>query len=246
MFLVDIKKNIKINMFWIGEELSNLEILSIKSHLKVGHNVYLWCYETPKNTPKEVVIKNAGEILQKKDIFSYQRGEGRGSFSACSNLFRYKLIYEYGGWWSDTDVVALKKFNFDKPYVFASERNRNFFCFPTTCVFKCERKSKIMKDCLEIAEKIDKETLEWSTIGPKLLSKSVFNNWLEDYVLSPDVFCPINWFDVENNPLIENAPNFENSYAIHMWHEMWRRNKIDKNKQFDKNCLFEKLKNDIL
>lgn len=246
MFFVNDKKTININMFWIGDELSNLELLSIKSHLKVGHKVFLWCYEKIKNVPDGVIFKNAAEILEKKDIFSYQIGEGKGSFSACSNLFRYRLIYKYGGWWSDTDVVVLKKFNFDKPYVFASERTRNFFCVPTTCVFKCEKNSGVMGYCLKTAENINKEDLEWSTIGPKLLSKAVFDNWLEDYVLSPECFCPINWFDAEKDPLVEKFPNTDNAYAIHMWHEMWRRKKIDKNAKFNKNCLFEKLKNDIL
>src|SRR5262249_54280435 len=41
-------------------------------------------------------------------VFVYQaEGFGKGSPSAFSNYFRYKLLAEKGGWWIDTDVVRL-------------------------------------------------------------------------------------------------------------------------------------------
>ena len=36
------------------------------------------------------------------------------------------------------------------------------------------------------------------------------------------------------------------SYTIHLWNEMWRRYNLDKNKQYDSNCLFERLKEKYL
>ena len=32
------------------------------------------------------------------------------------------------------------------------------------------------------------------------------------------------------------------SYTVHLWNEMWRRYNFNKNKTYDENCLFEKLK----
>lgn len=181
-------------MFWIGGNLSNLELLSIYSHVKVGHKVVLWTYNDIDNIPKEVLIKDANNILNHKEIFCYKLGDGKGSYSACSNLFRYKLLLEQGGWWSDIDLVALKPFSFNQEYVFASEIDRKGFCVPTSCVIKVIKNSEVMKFCWENSYKIDRETLQWGTIGPKMLSKAIFEHNLENYVQPSFIFCPIHFF----------------------------------------------------
>ena len=40
--------------------------------------------------------------------------------------------------------------------------------------------------------------------------------------------------------------NLDESYTIHLWNEMWRRNNLDKNRKYEENCLFEKLKKKYL
>jgi hypothetical protein len=44
-------------------------------------------------------------------VFFYgdRAGIGRGSVSAFSNLFRYYLLHQMGGWWVDADVVCLSE-----------------------------------------------------------------------------------------------------------------------------------------
>ena len=44
-----------------------------------------------------------------------------GSLAAFSNLFRYKLLLERGGWWVDTDVICLRPFRVRDELVIASE-----------------------------------------------------------------------------------------------------------------------------
>lgn len=237
---------IDINMLWIGDELSDLELLSIKSHQKVGHNVTLWSYNPLKNIPEGVDLKDANQILEKKYIFQYKVGEGKGSFSACSNLFRYKFLLEHGGWWSDTDVVVLKPFLFKHEYVFASERNRNFLSLPTSCVIKTPVNSDVMRYCWEQSHQIDVDTVEWGTIGPKLLAKSIFLFDLINFVLPTNIFCPVDWFLSEQDPVVSFEVDISSSYAVHFWHEMWRRKNINKNARFNPNCLYERVKNDIL
>jgi hypothetical protein len=34
----------------------------------------------------------------------------------------------------------------------------------------------------------------------------------------------------------------KNSYAVHLWNEIWRQNSLDKDAQYSKNCLYERLK----
>lgn len=228
---------VEVNSMWIGDNLSTMEILSIKSHLKVGHKYILWTYSDVKNVPYGVVIKNGNEILPSRDIFAYQTGPGKGSFSAFSNIFRYKLLCN-GGWWVDTDVVALKKFEFNEEFVFASELNRKSVAVPTTCVIKMPPNTEIAKVCLETASREDKKTLEWGVIGPKLLGSMIGKFNLSVYVRSSYDFCPINWFD----DFLVQMQVPEGPYAVHMWNELWRRKNMDKNGTFDKGIVYERLK----
>jgi len=202
----------------------------------------LWTYG-PLDAPDGVIIEDGNDILPESEIFSYSgpKSEGGGSVSAFSNLFRYKLLKEKGDWWCDTDVVALKPFEFDEPYVFASELFKTGSSTATTCVIKVPQHSDIMNMCYEKALSVDRDTVGWGTIGPKLLFESIFKCCLEEYVVSYSVFCPTNWFDAEKDPPMHNRAIPERSYAVHMWQEMWRRKGIDKDGSFP-GSLYERLK----
>lgn len=64
------------------------------------------------------------------------RGIRQGSYSAFSNQFRYTLLYDKGGWWVDTDVVCLRRFDFDDDFVFATERTPDHATTAASCVIK--------------------------------------------------------------------------------------------------------------
>ena len=235
----------KIHSLWIGEYLSIMERLSIVSHLKVGHEYHLWTY-APLEVPEGVILEDGNEILPEPDIFCYSgpSEEGGGSVSAFSNWFRYKLLLERGGWWCDTDVVALKPFNFNQEYVIASERPRPWRedePSATTCVIKSPAGSKLMQYCWESCQSIGKD-VSWGVVGPKLLTESVSENHLSDAVVPSWVFCPLDWWQYEE--VFLDTP-VGKSYAVHLWNEMWRRDGIDKDATFDDICLYERLKNAI-
>jgi hypothetical protein len=238
---------IEVNSLWIGEELTDMEIMSINSHIIVGHKYNLWCYSKIKNIPKEAYICDASKILPENNIFSYKIGAGKGSFSAFSNIFRYKLLLDHGGWWVDTDVVAIKKFDFEQEYIFASENLETVGTCSTTCVIKVPPDSQIMKKCFLISSSHDKEKLEWSTIGPKLLNECLTKSQeLKKFVQKPEVFCPINWFEINNKLIIDRNIDFSLSYGVHLWNEMWRRLSINKNGKFNKETFYEKLRSNYL
>ena len=103
-----------VHGLWVGNNnLTQLEILTLKSFIDMGAEFNLWVYEELKNKlPKEVVLRNANEIISKEKIFKYPKnmilGFGEGSYAGFSDVFRYKVLYEYGGWWTDMDVTCLK------------------------------------------------------------------------------------------------------------------------------------------
>ena len=86
-----------------------------------GHPYHLYTYDPIDNVPDGVALQDAGQILPQSLIFRNQNGQGKGSMAAFSDLFRYKLLLDRGGWWVDTDVFCLKPFDFAAPYVFGAE-----------------------------------------------------------------------------------------------------------------------------
>lgn len=232
---------IVINSLWIGDRVGEMERLAMRSHISFGHEYHLWTY-SPIAVPEGVIVEDGNEILSESEIFSYHVGVEAGSVSAFSNLFRYKLLFERGGWWCDSDVVCLKRFDFDEPYVFASERYKTGSCGPTTCVILTPRKSELMSHCWKKASEVDRRTLRWGTIGPLLLMEGVFSHRLDQYVRPVSDFCPVDWFDIK--PLFTSNA-LPDSYAIHLWNEVWRREGIDKERSYE-GSLYATLKEKFL
>ena len=245
-----------IQTLWIGDTLSDMEILSLSSFIKNNMEVHLYCYEDIKNVPEGVIVKSGTDILPKEDIFAYQVGPGKGSYSAFSNYFRYKLLHEKGGWWVDTDMVCLQPWNFEDEYVFCSEENyETGLHFPNTGAIKCPAGSKIMKHCYNVCLEQDKQTLEWGTVGPKLLHTAV--QTLE-YI---DLVKPVHYFSIiapfrsqlfvlpsecglyglnELTDLILTPS--KHVYGLHLWNEAWRRIGINKNASHPQTSIYEQLK----
>jgi hypothetical protein len=212
---------------WIGGELSTLERLAMLSHVRVGHEYHLWVYE-PIRVPRGVIVEDASRILGRASIFRYETGPGKGSVSAFSNVFRYRLLFECGGWWCDTDLVALKRFDFETDYVFASQVNVDGTVSAASGIIKAPRRSALMERCFEYASAVDRKTLEWGVIGPKLVEREIKAHDLERYIQPPGTFCPAHWFEAELYPPLHVRPLGPESYAVHLWHEMWRRGNFDK------------------
>ena len=231
-----------VQSLWIGTKLSNLEILTIKSFIKNNIDFILYTYKPIVNLPNDVIIKDGNEILPESEIFAYQTGKGKGSFSAFSNIFRYKLLYDKGGIWVDMDLVCIKYFELSNPYVFASEINDQKKSNVASCFIKAPEKSEIFKWAYKKSITYDRNTLEWSIIGPKLLSKAITKFKLNKYIKPYFSYCPLGFKEwkkfIEPNINLE----FKNSCCIHLWNEKWRRGGINKNDKFNENCLYEKLK----
>lgn len=232
-----------IQGLWIGTELSVMEQLSISSFLRNGHVYHLYVYDTPKNIPPGTVVKDANEILPASKIFQYKH---RASYAGFSNFFRYKLLLERGGWWSDVDNICLKPFNFLEEYVFATEVCDGLEVV-TSGIIKAPAGSEAMAHAWEVCQSKNPKKLAWGETGPKLAGQTVKKHSLERYVMPHDVFCPLDY--TEWHKVLE--PDFDesliaNSHAIHLWNEMWRGAGQDKNARYPSDCLYEKLKRQYL
>ena len=248
-----------VRSLWIGGPLTNLERLCINSFIKNGHEFHLYVYDNVEGIPLGAVVKDGNEIINEREIFTYRDPQHNGSFSAFSNWFRYRMLYELGGYWVDMDMVCLKPFDFEDEYVFSSET-----CYgrddlkdgvhTTSSLIKVPKYSKIMEYCWDRTQEIGKN-VRWGQIGPKLLKESVDKFGLQDYVKSPNTFCPMHhgetniimnkeWSnDYGKNIAWQRPFDLESEcYGIHLWNEYWRNNNIDKNGEYHQDTLYEQLK----
>lgn len=232
-----------IQGLWIGSELSVMEQLSLASFLRNGHEYHLYVYDELKNIPGGTVIKDANEILPASRIFQYKQYP---SYAGFANFFRYKLLLERGGWWVDTDTICLKPFDFPAEYVFSSEISKGLEVV-TSGIIKAPAGSEVMDYAWGVCQTKNPEQLVWGETGPRLIAEAVSKYSLERYKQPHQVFCPLAFFEWRKvlEPELETVLD-DSAHAIHLWNEMWRDAGQDKNAQYHKNCLYEKLKRKYL
>jgi Glycosyltransferase sugar-binding region containing DXD motif len=209
--------------FWLGPQISPYQLLSMQSFLSHGHRYILYCYDRMPVVPG-VELRDAADILSRNRVFFYKQGPGAGSVSAFSNLFRYKLLRDRGGWWTDTDVICLGHKLPDAELVMARES-------PTdvgTAVLRLPQGHPLAAQLCREAE-AQGEDVSWGQAGPQLLTRLVLGSRWEQYVL-PSSFCfPISYHDDEYRMMLDPGlsdiarSRIAESPLVHLWNEVWRR-----------------------
>ena len=250
-----------VQSLWVGNNLSELEILSIKSFQKLGHPFILYTYDKVKGIPKGTIVKDGNKIMKKKDLFKFKT-----SFLPFSDIFRYKMLYEKGGYWVDLDMIALKPLRFRDPYVFSSERtiqkgpyrNRTKTEISNIGILKAPPKSDFYKElfdrCIEEEKKGVKENIQFMRTMREVLEEYGF----EKYVKPAKMFCPLDWWHTKDAfypPCCKEKYDvagysvdsvLKKAHCVHMWRSiMFKRHKIDLNDDFSENSMWERLKKKV-
>ena len=245
-----------VQSLWVGDRLSRMEEMSIKSFLKLGFTFHLYTYEKVKNVPKGTIIKNGNQIMPKNEIFSLKT-----SYLPFSDIWRYKMLYENGGYWVDLDMIALKMFDFKEPFIFSSERTIQEGAYkskakfnPNIWVLKAPPKSEFYLEaynkCLEYNKKHKNEDkLKYMKLLRNLIKKYKY----EKYVKKPEIFCNLDWWQSKEAfmPLKSYkkkygvpAPSlksmFKKPYSIHFWRDrITKKYGLDLDEIYDEDSLWE-------
>ncbi len=147
----------------------------------------------------------------------------------------------------DTDAICLKPFDFRDDHVFASERLPDGQHIPTSPFIKAPRGSEAMAYAWEVCQGKNPQHLKWDETGAHLLKDAIEAFSLQERIQPYDVFCPLDpldWKDLLDPAVSWSFP--EQTRAIHLWNEMWRRADQDKNASYPESCLYERLKQTYL
>ncbi len=216
-----------INSLWIGNHLSNLEILTLHSFTSKGHEFHLWTYEKIDNLPAGIVIMDASTIISRDKIFNYKensiQGIGKGSYAGFSDIFRFRLLFLEGGWWVDMDLTCLRYFEIECDYFFPAGLELKL----TTNILKCPKNSPLMQACYERGVKEISETSKDYTLPVKILNEEVVKQGLMQHIRKD--FVNYDSYVILNTYLKFNIPPPENLYAIHWCNVIWATYHINKN-----------------
>lgn len=221
-----------VRSLWIGDTLSVVETLCIRSFQAQGHPFVLYVYRAVDNLPDGVTLEDANTVVPEADIFQVPGG----SYAAFSDWFRWEVLYRVGGWWVDTDVVCLRPFDFPDEIVFAWEFDTSM----GTAALKFPREHaccrRMRERCLRPEQ--PRESFGWGEMaGPMAFRRAAEAEGLLPRARPFYTFFPVNWqnaMSVINGDLArpETDALLSASHALHLWNEVIRRNGVDKRSRF--------------
>lgn len=231
-----------VQSLWIEDEIGLIQRMCYNSYTQNGHTVHLYTYGTINNLPPGIVLKDANEIIKRKQVFK----DFRSSYATFSDWFRIELLHHCGGWWVDSDTICLKKFDLIDDYAFATEVNQDQTIAICNAVLKMPKGSLFGQELIEKIQSIlssrDVLSINWTEIGSALIEKNLSKFGLDGYIISPEVFCPVNYFNFSRTYQPGQLELGEDTYAIHLWNKMWEWGNIMPESDFCSDSFIEKLK----
>jgi hypothetical protein len=108
-----------ISVLWIGDMLSYIEQLCIRSHLAAGHAVHFYSYGPVSGVDPEVELRDARAIYDPgvdPRLMTYDEVE------VAADRFKYRLLAQEDTIWADLDMFSLRAWDFDVPYLLSWQR----------------------------------------------------------------------------------------------------------------------------
>lgn len=231
---------------WIGDALGPVERACLKSIVRQGHKVALYCYREPDGVPPDVEVRDAEAVLPEREILFHRNG----SVAIFADWFRYELQRRALGTWVDTDVYLLKPLDIDRPYLFGEEEPGLI----NNAVLRLPPDSPLLAALLELFEtrkvarwlpwryylsarireivsgRGDLSRLPFGSTGPFALTTAARHFGLMSEVLPSEVFNPVPWQKAAwiRDPNISfESVTTDRTVGVHLWNECIKQFKND-------------------
>jgi hypothetical protein len=210
-----------VNTFWSGSRLSPVEIACLRSFMHRGIQVRLFSYDAIE-LPAGIEWVDAGEVLPRESLFHFD-----GSPAAFSDIFRYKLLRDEGGWWVDTDVVFTGSALPDCSHYWAWQDLRTI----NNAVLKFPRGDPLCASLLAESQSRATDLTAWGETGPQLLTEFVWGGRQDVHTQSVASTYPVHWLQAYYFWFPELAPVVRRLSAeatfVHLWNSLYARMGLD-------------------
>jgi Glycosyltransferase sugar-binding region containing DXD motif len=208
------------NAFWYGPPLNVFHWACMRSFLRLGHEYHLFVYDSV-NVPEGVTLVDAATLVPRDKIFFFRNGfTGKADdIGPFSDLFRYKLLLELGGWYVDVDTFCVSAGIPSDIRAWAKENERvegkTIINGAQMCLPKGDPLAMVLyKKC--VARGIDSARREdW---GPNLLTEVIPNLGLKPDVFgSTATFYPVDWISAFTLTLPSYRDDIQNKVTSAMF-----------------------------
>jgi hypothetical protein len=193
--------------FWYGPPLGPIQTACLSSFIECGHAFELFTYEELQ-LPRGVLNKDASQVIPFDQLFYYENpSTGKKDIGPFSDLFRFKLLVERGGWWSDVDTVCITETIPTFSQAWAREAPKHMPDAVGTSQLMLERGGVVAQTLYERCLQISRTGFDRrEELGPKLISKVIGELELPvDMNGSSETFYPISWIEAFKLWLPEHA-----------------------------------------
>jgi hypothetical protein len=215
---------------WVGPRLRWIERLAIRSYLDNGWRFQLYVYDDPEGVPDGCEVLDASAIIPEGQVFREGSGSGlhAGSVGAFSDLFRYRMLAERGGMWTDTDVINFRRFDPDGMCFVSTEISDAGLITPNGAMMAAPAGADIMERAYDRASAlILSGDMYFARIGPQLLGEILADGGLEDaFLMPPGFLSPVSWMNtgtlLRPHDEVMARQEMKNIVNMHVYTEMWR------------------------
>lgn len=224
---------------WIGPRLGPVERACMRSVLRHGHALALYCYAVPEGVPEGVELRDAAAILPEHRIVRHRSG----SVALFSNLFRYELLRRGAGIWLDTDIYLVAPLPPADPYLFGWEDEAVI----NTAVLGMPADSPLLPPLLAVFQEREVPSwlpwrarlrarlrlrltgrsglarMPWGSAGPRAFTALARRAGLDRLAMPSRIFYPAHYRDAawirDPRRRLEDvvAPD---TVAVHLWHQL--------------------------
>lgn len=228
-----------VQALWVGPRLSEMERLSIRSYLRVGHDVHLYLYSPCEGIPEGTTVLDAGAIVPQDHIARFK------NLPNFSDWFRWNLLAKRGGWYSDLDSVCLRPLEFESSYVFAEGdcgRGKSRVAAGNVRMPPgCDLARWLVENCGRVDPNA---TDDFSAFGPTLLQAGINRFGLHRHVWPTWAFMPVPVFDLNR---ISGAVSPETTlppecFCVHLYANCWRGSNLNPDARQPMSSLYQRLK----
>lgn len=234
--------------FWFGGDLGPIELASISSFHRHGDQITVYSPHAITNLPKNAIWRDANEILPSQTILRHRK---TNSPALHSDLFRYALLAKTDQIWVDLDIISLRSFETQDPWVLGFENDTEV----NGAVLHMPRNSQTLAALMEVTPATngvppflqgrrraryalyhqfhslfgDGLTIDrwpWGGVGPRLLTHLLNETGEIEHVKPVERFYAIPFAEagrfLEPNGL-SRADLPSDAWAVHLWNNRLKR-----------------------